>query len=298
MPMVLRSSAAGWMRGVCAAVGMGALLLGALPAAAQTGPSVAVLNLAPEKGVDESTARVLSESTVDAVRRTKVFSRVVSSKELETILGVEMQKQLMNCSASSCMAELAGALGVDFLLSGTVAKLGTTYVFNARLLNARTGVAAASISQRMRGGTEEGLLEAVEPLVQRLLSEAGFTPATIASAAPAATSTTTPPSATPAAAADAQEGSSKRPILLAGGAGALVAAAVGAVAALGMGAVAGLVLEDLLGPAAIMPVPVPFLGRAGALGGSVGVAGVAALAALVLAGVGVALLVTGMVSGG
>src|SRR5258706_3934278 len=111
-------------------------------AAENAAPSVAVLKLSSEKGVDESTARVLTEATVDAFRRSKVFSRVVSLRELESVISVEQQKQMMNCTSSSCMAELAGALGVDFVVSGSLAKLGASYVFTASLVNARTGLAA------------------------------------------------------------------------------------------------------------------------------------------------------------
>src|SRR5688500_16256709 len=53
-------------------------------------------------------------------------ARVTSTSEISALLGLERQKQLLGCSdeASSCMAELAKALGVDGLALGDVAKVG------------------------------------------------------------------------------------------------------------------------------------------------------------------------------
>jgi len=52
-------------------------------------------------------------------------AKVSSDREISALLGLERKRQLLGCSESSsqCVTELAGALGVDALVVGDVAKL-------------------------------------------------------------------------------------------------------------------------------------------------------------------------------
>ncbi len=143
-----------------------------LPAAAQ--PSVAVTGFSAGKGVDPQTAKVLTEAVVHRARASGAFSRVAASSELEAVLDMERQRQLLDCNAASCVAEIAGALGVDLLLTGSVALLGDLYVVNMRLLTARSGEARASFLGNLRAGNEAGLLEAVNRGTDQVLAQAGL----------------------------------------------------------------------------------------------------------------------------
>jgi hypothetical protein len=64
--------------------------------------------------------------------------RVSTPKDMAAILGIEKQKQLLGCSdeQSSCMAELAGALGADGIVSGQIAKVGKSFQVNVKILAA------------------------------------------------------------------------------------------------------------------------------------------------------------------
>jgi TolB-like protein len=153
-----------------------ALAEGAPPAAPTAMPSVALLPLDAKVGVDAPTADVITESLVVKVREQGMFSRVVSAKDLETVMGLEAKRQAVNCSTDSCMADIAGALGVDFVMAGSVARLGGSFVFNIKLVNARTGLAASSVAMRLRGDSSEVLLDAIGPSVMQLLRDAHLRP--------------------------------------------------------------------------------------------------------------------------
>lgn len=60
----------------------------------------------------------------------------VSQGEISTLLGIERQKQLLGCAddGSSCMLELANAMGVDAIIVGSVGKFGDTYQINVKAL--------------------------------------------------------------------------------------------------------------------------------------------------------------------
>jgi hypothetical protein len=88
--------------------------------------------------------------------------RVVTDREIQTVLGFERQKALVGCSeqSSSCMAELAGALGVDGLVLGDLAKLGNTYQLNVKVVGAGAGELLAAHSSKST--SDEKLLDALE----------------------------------------------------------------------------------------------------------------------------------------
>ncbi len=78
---------------------------------------------------------------------------VVTQSELGTILGLERQKQLLGCadaSASNCLAELSGALGVDAVIAGSIAKLGNSYVLTVSLVRVLDGKTVASLSEKFQ----------------------------------------------------------------------------------------------------------------------------------------------------
>jgi hypothetical protein len=72
---------------------------------------------------------------------------VTSPREVAAILGMERQKQLLGCSeGSSCLAEIANALGVDGLVMGDIAKIGSSYQVNLKVIDSQTGKKLATFS--------------------------------------------------------------------------------------------------------------------------------------------------------
>lgn len=84
---------------------------------------------------------------------------VVTTKEIESLLGFERQKQLLGCgeSSSSCIAELASALGADGVMMGDVAKVGGKTQVNLKIISARDGKTLAAYSDRVDG--DEAVLD-------------------------------------------------------------------------------------------------------------------------------------------
>ncbi|MBK7862715.1 MAG: hypothetical protein IPJ65_29720 [Archangiaceae bacterium] len=89
---------------------------------------LAVMSLRPAGGLDEQVASAMTDA-VATEANARGFFEVMSSNDIATLLGVQRQKQLLGCSedSGSCLAELAGALGARFVLSGSVAKLGDVF---------------------------------------------------------------------------------------------------------------------------------------------------------------------------
>ena len=78
--------------------------------------------------------------------------RVTTSRELGALMGLERQRQLLGCTSdsSACMAELAGALGVDGVITGTLARMDSDYVINLKIVD-NAAQPLAVFSERLSG---------------------------------------------------------------------------------------------------------------------------------------------------
>jgi TolB-like protein len=231
-----------------------------VPATAQPtpgpAPTLAVFPLEPKVGVKRAVADLVTEQMVDRVRRAGVFARVVEPRELAVLMSPAQQKSLVECANDACGVvdmDLAGALGVSHVLVGNVARVGNSYLLNARLISLASALTVSSVSDRVQGKSDETLFDLLPSVVERLVSESGLPP--LAPLVPAAA--VTPPvqaSTAPApATADALPGPraatpssgpgslvKRRPLLLSGAGvaagGAVAAAVAGLVAMLGASA--------------------------------------------------------------
>ncbi len=115
--------------------------------------------------VSEETARFCSEHL--ATELTTRGVRVITSREIASIIGLERQRQLLGCgeSSSSCMAELSDALGVDGVLLGDLGHVGKRYQLNVRVV--RAGGTAVITSLSLPIGSEDDLL----PMLTRAADE-------------------------------------------------------------------------------------------------------------------------------
>ncbi len=96
-------------------------------AAAET-PKMVVLELAAGSGVEPGVTAPLTEALTAEVQRRGYFE-VLSTRDIQSLLGIERQKELLGCSdaTKSCMTELSGALGARFALTGSLARLGEAW---------------------------------------------------------------------------------------------------------------------------------------------------------------------------
>ena len=94
--------------------------------------------------------------------------KVLSARDLSAVMGLERQKQLLGCAESSCVAELAGALGTDGLLVGDVGKLETLWALNVKVLSA-TGEVLAQYSARIPNA--DAMPDALEVAGRALLTQ-------------------------------------------------------------------------------------------------------------------------------
>jgi hypothetical protein len=134
-------------------------------------PRLVVVDLTAAGGLDPSIARAMTQTVSAAIAQPGLFN-VISSHEIETMLGVERQKALSGCGdATSCLTELADAMNARFVLSGTLAQLGDAYQLTLQTVDSQR---AQPLGRAVRISSS---LKALQDQLPYAVAEATATPA-------------------------------------------------------------------------------------------------------------------------
>jgi len=145
------------------------------------------------EGISPKTASMTEEMLLNAMHRTRRFSAVGRS-DIANLIGFERQKQLAGCSEdTSCAAEIAGALGVGYVASASLGRVGPLTVVSLKIIQVSTAKVMVRADVRVTGEGE--LLAALDRLVADAVSgcEAEGCFPRIASLPPAAAAPAVPP---------------------------------------------------------------------------------------------------------
>jgi len=117
--------------------------------------------------------------------------RVTTNREIAALIGLERQRALLSCDdkGNSCLAELAGALGVDGLITGSLAKVSRGFVINIKVVDNQAR-SLAVFSERFK--TEDALLDFLGTAAEKLAGDLQKRFASRAAAPPPPVATTTP----------------------------------------------------------------------------------------------------------
>ena len=144
---------------------------------------IAVLDLDAKLGVDPKLAELVTTRLVAQIQETS-GEGVISSSDVKNALGYERERQLLGCTESSCMAELGGALGVDLLVTGTIAHVGKARTFDAQVMDVSKALVLRRYSHRLPDDAgDEAFLDEVAPAAAALFPP---TPTAVADVKPSA----------------------------------------------------------------------------------------------------------------
>jgi hypothetical protein len=146
------------------------------------GPAqIAVVPVTAGDGVTDKTAAALTEALAAEVRK-RSGAEVITQREIAAVLSLERQKAMVSCSTDACMAELGGALGVERLVNGDIARVGESLLVHFRVVEVAKVRVAAQSDRRIRKGSLDDLLDLLPAMVGELFPDAA---AATASSSPA-----------------------------------------------------------------------------------------------------------------
>ncbi len=134
-------------------------------------PRLAVMDLTPQ-GATPQQASAMTDAIVSALSNRKLF-QVISSRDLETLLGAERQKQLLGVCESNpdaCATDIGSATIARFVLSGQLATVGSAFQLSLQMVDTLKGQTVAR-STRLAGD-----LQTLRTLVPYAAAEATGSP--------------------------------------------------------------------------------------------------------------------------
>ncbi|MEA3287924.1 MAG: CsgG/HfaB family protein [Candidatus Marinimicrobia bacterium] len=120
--------------------------------------TVAVLNFLG-RGVSNIEAELLTDRFSTTLAQTKAL-QLVERNEMDNILK-EQDFQSSGCTDASCAVEIGKMLNVEYMISGSIGKLGSTYTIDIKMFSVESGENANAIGQTYRGDID-GLIEEIE----------------------------------------------------------------------------------------------------------------------------------------
>jgi len=127
-------------------------------------PQVALIPL-QSKGVPDQEVSVISDALSNELANSGAV-RVLERGQMDQILKEQGFQQSGACDGGSCAVEMGRLLGVQRLVVGSVGRVGSTYVLNARTVDVASGEVIKSAS-RKRAGALDAVLTDDLPLLAR-----------------------------------------------------------------------------------------------------------------------------------
>ncbi len=132
-------------------------ILSASPNAQTTSPpAVAILDF-EAKGLPVYEVETLTERLRSEAANTEAI-HLIDRKMLETILQ-EQGLQQSGCTTDECAAEVGELLGAQFMISGSIGKLGDSYTIDAKMVSVTTGAAVRAKTVTYEGEVSGLILE-------------------------------------------------------------------------------------------------------------------------------------------
>lgn len=130
---------------------------------------LAVLDFEAVHGIEDSLAFAMSDYLRDEIHALGKYE-VLSRDDLTAIAKrASLQQQAGTCADTSCLVEFGKALGTEFMVAGSISKVGTTYSISLRLLD--TEGQSAGVKKRVNERcqcSEDELFDAIKTIAGKI----------------------------------------------------------------------------------------------------------------------------------
>jgi TolB-like protein len=115
--------------------------------------TIAVISLKGSSGVTQDEADLLSDRLrVDLFNTGSVD--VMEREQMQTVLKEQGFQKSGACTDEGCLVEIGQILGVQKLITGSIGKIGSIYLVNARVIDIKTAKITKSFSEDVKGSLE------------------------------------------------------------------------------------------------------------------------------------------------
>ena len=128
-------------------------------------PTVAILDFEGQ-GISVQEVQTLTERMRSEIGATNAV-RLIERKAIESIMAEQGLAQ-SGCVSEECAAEVGQLLGVQFMISGTIGKLGDTFTIDVKMFSVETGATERSVNATHEGDIS-GLLTEMQILAWEIV---------------------------------------------------------------------------------------------------------------------------------
>jgi len=130
----------------------------------------AVLTFDARGGVSKDEALILTDRFSTELGKTETYTLMTRSKMGE-VLQLQKFARSDNCSATECAVEAGKMLAVQYMVYGSIGKVGQTFTVTASSVNVETGAAEKTASVDRRGEIDDLLTAGMASLARRLVGQ-------------------------------------------------------------------------------------------------------------------------------
>jgi len=120
--------------------------------------TVAVLDF-EGRGISQLEAATLTDRLLSELANTNAVI-LVERNQMQEILE-EQGFQQSGCTTDECAAEVGALLGVQYMVSGSIGKIGNSYTIDAKMFSVETGATEKTVSKTYKGEVD-GLITEIE----------------------------------------------------------------------------------------------------------------------------------------
>lgn len=175
-----------------------AALCTATSALASPTDSIVVTGFAGDD-LGSDTRELLNELLVTDVQHRLADRKVIAPSDIDALIGLERAKDLMGCDDAACAAEIGGALGAAYLVTGRLGILGESLVMTLKLINLKATSVESRVTQTVATRDQGQIAAAITQMVADLAFDGkkGTPPPQPEPVPPKETLLTAPPPAPP-----------------------------------------------------------------------------------------------------
>ena len=130
-----------------------------------TRPTIAILDFEGQ-GISVQEVQTLTERMRSEIGSTNAV-RLIERKAIESIMAEQGLAQ-SGCVSDECAAEVGQLLGVQFMINGTIGKLGDTFTIDVKMFSVETGATERSVNATHKGDIS-GLLTEMQILAWEIV---------------------------------------------------------------------------------------------------------------------------------
>ncbi len=118
--------------------------------------SLAVLDFEPKEGIDLSVCTLLMNSFIADLQFTEQF-QIMSRTEIQKILSEQDFQFSEHCSDTDCAVKYGEIIGVRYIVTGQIGKIGNTYLVVVHLIDVSTSEEVKTLDRSYKGEVEQFL---------------------------------------------------------------------------------------------------------------------------------------------